>query len=258
MTTVPLAAGGLSAGYHDKTVVEGVDVDIPAGRSTALIGPNGCGKSTRLATLARLLKPTAGSVVLEGRAIHELKTTEVARRLGLLPQAQTVPAGIRVADLVGRGRFAHQRFWSRWSAEDEQAVREAMDASGLAGLESASVDELSGGQRQRVWLATVLAQQTPLLLLDEPTTYLDIAHQFDVLRLTRTLQRQGRTIVMVLHDLNQAARFADNLLVMADGRIVAAGEPSSILTPELVEEVFGLPVEIVPDPVAGTPMVVPK
>lgn len=254
----PLAASSVRLGYDRKIVIEDITLEVPEGELTMLIGPNGCGKSTLLKALARVLAPRAGYVYLGGTDIHQLRTTAVARRLGFLPQRQSVPPGIKVLDMVSRGRFAHQRFWSRWSRDDERAVASALEVTGLIELQRADVDELSGGQLQRVWLATVLAQDTPLLLLDEPTTFLDIAHQYEVLKLVRGLRDAGRTVVVVVHDLNQATRFATNLVVMKDGAVVASGPPTEVLTAELVEDVFGLPVLVVPDPVTGTPMVVPR
>ena len=254
----PLKASSVRLGYDRKIVIEDITLEVPEGELTMLIGPNGCGKSTLLKALARVLAPKAGYVYLGGTDIHQLRTTAVARRLGFLPQRQSVPPGIKVLDMVSRGRFAHQRFWSRWSQEDEKAVASALEVTGLTDLQRADVDELSGGQVQRVWLATVLAQDTPLLLLDEPTTFLDIAHQYEVLKLVRGFRDAGRTVVVVVHDLNQATRFATNLVVMKDGAVVASGLPAEVLTAELVESVFGLPVLVVPDPVTGTPMVVPR
>ncbi|WP_024890735.1 ABC transporter ATP-binding protein [Luteimonas huabeiensis] len=244
--------------YEARTVADGLDVAVPAGRVTAIVGPNACGKSTLLRALSRLLAPAAGRVLLDGEDIHRLPTREVARRLGLLPQSAAAPHGIRVAELVARGRVPHQTLLRQWSDADERAVREALADARVSELAERAVDELSGGQRQRVWLAMVLAQQTPVLLLDEPTTYLDIAHQLEVLELCRRLNRErGRTVVMVLHDLNQAARYADHLIAMRDGAIVAAGAPATTLTPALIESVFGIRCVILPDPVAGTPLVVP-
>ena len=253
----PLVAAGLSAGYDDHEVLHGLDLAIAEGEFTVIVGPNACGKSTLLGTLARMLRPTGGQVVLDGRAIHRLPTVEVARRLALLPQNQVAPAGITVTDLVSRGRFAHQRFLRRWSEADTTAVRWAMEQTRIVDLADAAVDELSGGQRQRVWLATVLAQGTALLLLDEPTTFLDIAHQIDVLDHCRRLHWGGRTLVAVLHDLNQAARYATRLVVMKDGAVVAVGPPDEVLNAHLVGEVFGLPVTTIADPVTGRPLVIP-
>lgn len=253
-----LAGEGLTLGYDGRVISKDLDVSVPAGSFTAIIGPNACGKSTLLRALSRLLAPTEGQVILDGRAISEYGSKEVARRLGLLPQTSIAPDGISVFDLVSRGRFPHQSLLRQWSDADEDAVREAMEATNIVHLADRSVDELSGGQRQRVWLALVLAQQTQLLLLDEPTTFLDIAHQIDVLNLCRSLHAQGNyTLVAVLHDLNMAFRYADNVIAMRDGRIVAQGAPTDIVTAELVHEVFGLRAVCVDDPVTGKPMIVP-
>lgn len=244
-------------GYDKRTISHDLNVAIPGGSFTVIVGPNACGKSTLLRALSRLLKPTAGEVVLDGASISSYKPKVVAQRLGLLPQTSIAPDGIRVADLVARGRYPHQNMARQWTAADEQAVLDAMAATGVTELSARLVDELSGGQRQRVWVAMVLAQQTPLLLLDEPTTYLDIAHQIDLLELLTDLHQGGSTLVAVLHDLNQAARFGTHLIAMSDGRIVAEGPPEEVVTVELVAEVFGLDCQVVPDPVTGTPMVVP-
>ena len=253
----PLKASSVRLGYDRKIVIEDITLEVPEGELTMLIGPNGCGKSTLLKALARVLAPKAGYVYLGGTDIHQLRTTAVARRLGFLPQRQSVPPGIKVLDMVSRGRFAHQRFWSRWSQEDEKAVASALEVTGLTDLQRADVDELSGGQVQRVWLATVLAQDTPLLLLDEPTTFLDIRHQVELMELLVDLNRRGRCLVAVLHDLNQAARFSTHLIAMRAGEIVAQGPPGEVVTPGLVEEVFGLPCVVTPDPVTGSPQVTP-
>ncbi|MGW9112092.1 ABC transporter ATP-binding protein [Microbacterium sp. NPDC055683] len=253
-----LAGSGLDLGYDGRPVATGLDIDIAPGAFTAIIGPNACGKSTLLRALSRVLAPTAGVVTLDGVPLAEIGARQVARRLALLPQTATAPDGITVSDLVSRGRYPHQSFFRQWSRDDERAVREAMDATGVADLADRHVAELSGGQRQRVWIATVLAQETPLLLLDEPTTYLDIAHQIDVLELCRRLNREhGVTIVAVLHELNHAARYADRLVVMREGAVLAEGAPSEVLTEEGVEEAFGLACRVVPDPVSGTPLVIP-
>ena len=259
-TALPgLQARRVVLGYDDRVVVDGVDLAVPYGQVTAVVGPNGCGKSTLLRGLARLLAPRSGAVLLDGRDLHRTPTREVARRLGLLPQTPVAPDGVTVGDLVARGRAPHQRWWQQWSADDERAVQAAMVATDTAHLAERLVDELSGGQRQRVWLALALAQETDVLLLDEPTTYLDLAHQVDVLELVAHLEAsQGRTTVMVLHDLNHAARYAGHLVAMKEGRVVAAGAPQEVLTEELVADVFGLACAVVPCPVSGRPLVVPQ
>lgn len=254
-----LTAHGLRLGYPERLVADGLDLDFPAGKVTALVGPNACGKSTALRALARLLKPQAGAVRLDGRDLAELAPRELAQRLALLPQSPTAPDGITVQDLVARGRTPHQRWWRQWSSADQKIVDAALAATGVADLADRPIDRLSGGQRQRVWIAMALAQDTPVLLLDEPTTYLDLAHQVEVLELVARLNREeGRTIVMVLHELNLACRYADHLIAMRDGSVVAAGPPAQIVTPELVEKVFALPAVVIPCPVAGTPLVIPR
>jgi iron complex transport system ATP-binding protein len=253
-----LTGAGLTLAYGGRTVAEDLDLRIPAGKVTVLVGPNACGKSTALRALARLLKPRQGAVLLDGEEIARLSGRDLARRLALLPQSPTAPDGITVRDLVARGRTPHQRWWRQWSAADDAIVDSALEATGVAALASRGIDELSGGQRQRVWIAMALAQDTPVLLLDEPTTYLDLAYQIDVLELVAELNRtDGRTVVMVLHELNQACRYADHLIAMRDGRVVASGAPAEIVTPELVREVFALETTVIPCPVAGTPLVVP-
>ncbi len=254
-----LGARDLRLGYHGHTIISSLDIDLMDDAVTAVVGPNACGKSTLLRGLARLLRPEGGQVLLDGLDIHRLPTRDVARRLGVLPQSSVAPDGISVADLVARGRHPHQGVLRQWSAQDEQAVLEAMRATGVDELSTRLVDELSGGQRQRVWIAMVLAQQTPLMLLDEPTTYLDIAHQIDLLDLFVELNRtRGRTVVAVLHDLNHACRFADLIVAMRDGEIVAQGHPEDVITAELVEYVYQLPCQVIPDPQTGTPLVVPR
>ncbi|WSJ59704.1 ABC transporter ATP-binding protein [Streptomyces sp. NBC_01310] len=228
------------------------------GNVTVIVGPNACGKSTTLRALGRLLKPRSGAVLLDGAALSSLPTRQIARTIGLLPQSPVVPEAITVGDLVARGRQPHQHWWQQWSKEDERAVTDAMARTSVADLADRPVDELSGGQRQRAWIAMALAQDTDLLLLDEPTTFLDIAHQVEVLDLVRRLNHdRGRTVVAVLHDLNQAARYADHLIAMKTGRVVAEGPPSEVVTAELVHEVFGLASIVIPDPVTGSPLVVP-
>jgi iron-siderophore transport system ATP-binding protein len=252
-----LRAERLSLGYDDRTIVEALDLDILDGRLTAIVGANACGKSTLLRGLARLLKPRAGRVLLDDRSLAEVGTREVSRILGMLPQTPVAPDGITVGDLVSRGRHPHQGWFRRWNDADEAAVAHALEATGTADLVTRPI-QLSGGQRQRVWVAMALAQDTELLLLDEPTTFLDISHQVDLLRLLRDLNAQtGKTIVVVLHDLNLACRYVQHVIAMADGRVVTEGTPADVVTPELVEKVFGLSCVVVPDPVAGTPMVVP-
>ena len=254
-----LAAVDLTVGYERRLVVEGLSVHIPVGSFTAIIGPNACGKSTLLRALARLLAPSAGQVVLSGNDIATRGSKELARELGLLPQSALAPDGIRVADLVARGRYPYQGMFDRWSPADERAVRSAMAATGVTELSGRLVDELSGGQRQRVWVAMVLAQETSVLLLDEPTTFLDIAHQLEMMELLRRINRvDGRTLVVVLHDLNQAARYASQIVAMRDGRIVADGTPDEVIVPDLVEEVFALPCRVITDPESGTPLVIPR
>lgn len=256
--TSDLRAADASWGYRDRPVIQQLNLHVPQGRITAIVGPNGCGKSTLLHGLARLLSPDAGQVILDGRDIVRYRSKEVARRLGLLGQTSLAPDGITVADLVARGRYPHQEPMRRWSDEDERAVVDALRTTNTLDLARRRVDELSGGQRQRVWIALVLAQQTPLILLDEPTTFLDIAHQLDVLDLLVDLNRdEDRTIVLVVHDLNQAARYCDHLVVMKDGAIVAAGEPGTVVTPALVREVFGIESHVITDEVSGTPLVLP-
>jgi iron complex transport system ATP-binding protein len=253
-----LVAQSLTLAYEDRTVVDGLDLEIPDGRVTVIVGPNACGKSTLLRALGRLLKPTKGSVLLDGTELAGLPGRRIAKAIGVLSQSPTPPDGITVMDLVARGRQPYQKWWQQWSEADERVVSEALEHTGTAALADRPVDELSGGQRQRVWIAMALAQETELLLLDEPTTYLDIAHQVEVLDLVRRLNHErGRTVVAVLHDLNQAARYADHLVAMKDGRVVAEGTPSDIITADLVQEVFGLSSVVVPDPITGSPLVVP-
>ncbi|WP_018658424.1 ABC transporter ATP-binding protein [Actinomadura flavalba] len=244
-------------GYDRRTISERLSVAIPDGSFTAIIGPNGCGKSTLLRALARVLTPSTGTVLLDGKEIGAYKPKEVARRMGLLPQTSLAPDGIRVADLVARGRAPYQNLIHQWRPSDEAAVVAALAATRLTELSGRLVDELSGGQRQRVWVAMLLAQDTPIMLLDEPTTFLDIAHQYELMELLRTFHDEGKTVVCVLHDLNQAARYADHLIVMRDGRIITAGAPHDVITAELVEDVFGLRALVTPDPVTGTPSVIP-
>jgi len=257
VVVAPLAVEGLVMAYDGAPVIDGLDLAVPAGSFTVVVGPNGCGKSTLLRAFARTMRPRAGRVLLDGEPITGLRGKEVARRIALLPQSPIAPEAITVGDLVARGRYPHQGLLRQWSAQDARAVEAALAATETVELRDRLVSSLSGGQRQRVWLAMALAQDTELLLLDEPTTFLDIAHQYEMLGLCSRLHTQGRTLVAVLHDLNQAARFATHLVVMAEGAVVAQGPPSDIITAELVEAVFGLPARIIPDPVTGTPLVVP-
>ncbi|WP_225947178.1 ABC transporter ATP-binding protein [Plantactinospora soyae] len=253
-----MRAERLRLAYGDRVVVDDLDLVVPPGRISVIVGANACGKSTLLRALARLLNPEAGSVQLDGRAIHSLPTRQVARQVGILPQAPVAPDGLTVIDLVGRGRSPHQTWWRQWSPADERAVAEALAATGVTDLAERPVDELSGGQRQRAWIAMAVAQQTPVLLLDEPTTFLDLSHQIDVLDLVVDLNRRdGRTVVMVLHDLNQACRYADHVIAMKAGRIVAQGQPASVITTDLVDEVFDVRCEVTVDPLTSTPLVIP-
>lgn len=256
--TSRLTGEALTLGYGDFRVADGLNVALPDGKFTAIIGPNGCGKSTLLRTLSRLMKPLGGQVRLDGEAIQHFATKEVARRIGLLAQNASAPGDITVAELVARGRYPHQPLFTRWRDEDERAVQKAMEATGVTALADQSVDTLSGGQRQRAWIAMVLAQETSILLLDEPTTWLDISHQIDLLELLCTLNReQGYTLAAVLHDLNQACRYANHLIALRDGKIIAEGAPSEIVDAALIEAIYGLRCMIIEDPVAGTPLVVP-
>ncbi|EKM0362992.1 iron-enterobactin ABC transporter ATP-binding protein [Cronobacter turicensis] len=256
--TSRLTGEALTLGYGDFRVADGLNVAIPDGKFTAIIGPNGCGKSTLLRTLSRLMKPLGGQVRLDGEAIQHFATKEVARRIGLLAQNASAPGDITVQELVARGRYPHQPLFTRWRDEDERAVQKAMDATGVSALADQSVDTLSGGQRQRAWIAMVLAQETSILLLDEPTTWLDISHQIDLLELLSALNReQGYTLAAVLHDLNQACRYANHLIALRDGKIIAEGAPSEIVDAALIEAIYGLRCMIIEDPVAGTPLVVP-
>ncbi|MFG1780730.1 ABC transporter ATP-binding protein [Micromonospora sp. NPDC049051] len=256
--TSRLSGTAMTLAYERRTIAQDLTVEVPDRSFTVIIGPNACGKSTLLRALSRLLKPAAGAVLLDGEDIHRMPARGVARTLGLLPQTSVAPDGIGVAELVARGRYPHQGLLRQWSREDERVVAQSMAATGVADLADRPVDELSGGQRQRVWIAMALAQQTPLLLLDEPTTYLDIAHQIEVLDLCARLhEEQGRTLVAVLHDLNHAARYATHLIAMREGQVVAAGAPREVVTAELVGEVFGLPCRVIDDPETGTPLVVP-
>ncbi|MDO3646993.1 ABC transporter ATP-binding protein [Nocardia mangyaensis] len=253
-----LAADRVSLGYGERVIVDDLSLDITTGVVTTVIGPNGCGKSTLLKALGRLLRPHAGQVVLDGKAISSMKTKDVARVIGMLPQTPVAPEGLTVADLVARGRHPHQTWLRQWSADDETEVAAALTQTGIADLADRTLDQLSGGQRQRAWISMALAQGTDILLLDEPTTYLDLAHSLEVLDLVDRLHADyGRTVVMVLHDLNLAIRYSDELIVMSEGRIVAQGRPAQVVTADLLREVFGLDATVLTDPVSGRPMIVP-
>ncbi|MBD3921615.1 ABC transporter ATP-binding protein [Paenibacillus sp. PR3] len=246
------------SGYENKTIVQGISLSIPSNRISVIIGANACGKSTLLKTLARLIKPTSGSITLDGKQIDKIPPKQLARVLGLLPQSPIVPEGISVADLVGRGRFPHQTLFSGWSKKDYEAVAEAMEIMKITELANQNIDELSGGQRQRVWIAMALAQQTDILFLDEPTTFLDITYQVEILDLLTDLNRKrGTTIVMVLHDINLSSRYADHIFALRQGKLVAEGEPSKVITSELVKDIFGMDSTVIQDPVSGTPLIVP-
>jgi len=257
-----LNARDLTLKYDQRCVVDGLSIEIPEGKVTMIVGGNACGKSTLLRGLSRLLKPAGGAVTLDGKDIHSRPARELARTLGLLPQHPAAPDGITVRDLVGRGRYPHQGFFRSWGARDvsqnERAVQRALEATATLDLAGRNVDELSGGQRQRVWIAMALAQETDVLLLDEPTTYLDLAHQVEVLDLVTDLNRnRGTTVAIILHDLNLAARYADHIIAMKAGGVVALGAPGEVVTAELVRDVFGLDSRIIPDPVSGTPLIIP-
>lgn len=254
-----LSAHSVSVGYGDTVISRDVTLDIPDGQVTTLIGANGCGKSTLLRGLSRLLPLSAGSVTLDGKKLGDYSSRELATRLSMLPQSPITPAGVTVADLVARGRHPHQSWLQQWSASHSAAVDEAMALTNVFQLRDRPVDSLSGGQRQRVWIAMVLAQDTDIVFLDEPTTYLDLAHSIDVLELVSTLNKeQGKTIVMVLHDLNLAARYSDNLVLMKDGSVTALGSPESTITPQALRDVFGLDSRVIEDPVTGGPLIVPE
>ncbi|MBL1077533.1 ABC transporter ATP-binding protein [Nocardia sp. 2] len=258
MSTNSLATRGLALHYGERAVIDGLDLELPGGAVTAIVGPNACGKSTLLKTLSRLLQPSDGAVTLDGADIHRMSARALALRLGLLPQQPITPEAITVEALVRLGRYPHQRLLRPWSAEDQSAVDEALRRTGTTELRDRQVDRLSGGQRQRVWIALALAQDTDLLLLDEPTTFLDLRHQLDVLDLVAELHADsGRTVIMVLHDLGQAARYADHLVVLHDGRLAAAGPPADVLDADLVRTVFGVDCRVIPDPETGTPLVIP-
>ncbi|GGO38198.1 ABC transporter ATP-binding protein [Streptomyces lasiicapitis] len=252
-----LTARDITLRYGDRVVSTRLSLDVPDGAFTAVVGPNGCGKSTLLRAFVRLLRPDGGHVELDGREVGDYPAKALAKQLGFLPQDPQAPDDIKVRQLVGRGRFPYQSLLALWSKQDEEAVTGAMAAAGVTDLADRPVQELSGGQRQRVWMAMVLAQETPYLLLDEPTSFLDITHQYQLLGLLAKLRDEGRTVIAVLHDINQACRYADHLVAMKDGRVAAEGDPTDVVDAALIKDVFDLPSVIVPDPVTGTPMVVP-
>ncbi|MBP3967155.1 MULTISPECIES: ABC transporter ATP-binding protein [Paenibacillus] len=246
------------AGYDNKTIIHGVSLAVPSNQISVIIGANACGKSTLLKTMAKLIKPESGQITLDGKALSEFSPKPLARILGILPQSPIVPEGITVADLVGRGRFPHQSWLGGWTKKDYEAVAEAMDIMKIADLGDRNIDELSGGQRQRVWIAMALAQQTDILFLDEPTTFLDITYQVEILDLLTDLNRKhGTTIVMVLHDINLSARYADYIFALREGKLVAEGKPSEVITAGLIQDVFGLDCTVIRDPVSDSPLVVP-
>ena len=248
----------VTLGYEETLVIKDLSTNIPAGEITSIVGPNGCGKSTLLRSLARLMKPKGGAVYLDGDAVAKLPTREVARRLGILPQSPEAPEGLTVRELAAQGRYPHQSWLSQWSKGDEQAVEKALETTGMLELADRSLDTLSGGQRQRAWISMALAQETDTLLLDEPTTFLDMAHQLEVLQLLDHLNREeGRTVLMVLHDLNNAARFSQHMIALSKGQVFASGPPKNVMTTELLREVFSVEAEIFTDPRTGTPLCIP-
>lgn len=256
--THAIQAEGITAGYDNKSILHNVSIAIPSNKISIIIGSNGCGKSTLLKTMARLINPTSGRVTVDGKPIQKIPPKQLARILGLLPQTPIVPEGITVADLVGRGRYPHQSFLKGWSKKDYEAVSEAMEIMKITEFADRHIDELSGGQRQRVWIAMALAQQTDILFLDEPTTYLDITYQVEILDLLTDLNRKyGTTIAMVLHDINLSARYADHIFALHEGKLVAEGESSKVITSTLIEDIFGLQCKVVQDPVSDSPFVVP-
>lgn len=252
-----LSAENLSLSYETTPIIHSLNLETPSGQITALIGPNGCGKSTLLRGLARLLKPKIGSVLLNGLAIQTIPTKQLAKELGILPQSPVAPEGITVRELVAQGRYPHQDWFQQWSHADEEALQKALTLTTLTHLTDRAVDTLSGGQRQRAWIAMALAQETDILLLDEPTTYLDLAHQLEVLELLVKLNQEGKTIIMVLHDLNHAAHYADHLVALADGRISAQGTSHEVITEEIIRDVFGVESQVIPHPITGKPLCLP-
>ena len=248
----------LTLAYGERTIIDQMDLDIPKGEITVFIGGNGCGKSTLLRSIARLMKPKEGSVLLDGESISSLSTKEVARKMAILPQTPVSPEGLTVLQLVKQGRYPHQSWLKQWSRKDEEIVEDALRATGMEEFRDRKVDELSGGQRQRAWIALTLAQDTDIILLDEPTTYLDMTHQIEILDLLFELnEREGRTIVMVLHDINLACRYAHNIVAIRDREVYAQGKPEEVISCELVKHVFGMDCQVSSDPLFGTPLCIP-
>ncbi|TVY07001.1 ABC transporter ATP-binding protein [Paenibacillus cremeus] len=253
-----IRSNNLCLRYGDTTIFDSLNLCIPQGKITVFIGGNGCGKSTLLRSLARLLKPHGGQVVLDGSDIAGLSTKDVAKRLAILPQGPTAPEGLTVLQLVKQGRYPYQNWLQQWSKDDERMVRRALELTHMASLADRTVDSLSGGQRQRAWIAMTLAQETPTILLDEPTTYLDLAHQIEVLDLLHELNvQEQRTIVMVLHDINLACRYAHNIVAVKERKVWAEGFPQEVVNEQLIRDVFDLDCRVIEDPLFGTPMVVP-
>jgi len=253
-----LTTSGLTIGYEERTIIENLNIAIPQGKITALVGANGCGKSTILKTMARLMNPSAGSVLLDGKSIHKQSTREVAKQLAILPQNPTAPDGLTVSELVSYGRFPHQKGFGSMSKQDREVVAWAIEATGMEMFADRPVDHLSGGQRQRAWIAMALAQETDILFLDEPTTFLDMAHQLEVLHLLEQLNmNNNRTIVMVVHDLNHASRFAHHMIAIKSGNVAGEGTPTEVMTPDILRNVFQIEADIIPDPRTGVPLCLP-
>lgn len=253
-----LRTENITLGYDAATVIKELDMDVPTGEILTIVGPNGCGKSTLLRALARLIKPHGGGVYLDGTEISRLPTREIAKKLGILPQNPDAPEGLTVRELTAQGRYPHQSILQQWSKKDERAVENALEITGMTGLADRPLDTLSGGQRQRAWISMALAQETDTLILDEPTTFLDMAYQLEVLQLLERLNRhESRTILMVLHDLNNAARFSHHMIALRSGRVFASGSPEEVMTPEVLREVFSIEADIITEPRTGTPLCIP-
>lgn len=253
-----LRTENLHAAYGEKQILNGLNLTLPGGKITALLGPNGCGKSTLLKCFSRLLTPTTGKIWLDEQPLTTLSSRQLARHLALLPQQHQVPEGITVRELVGYGRSPWLPLWGRLSERDRRLVSDALEQTGMASFAEQPLSALSGGQRQRAFLALILAQDTPLVLLDEPTTWLDINHQIELMKLMRQLQQAGKTVVTVLHDLNQASRYCDHLVVLNSGKVQAQGSPGLVMTPAILRDVFSLDAEVHPDPISHHPMCVVK